>query len=65
MIHRTKLFVRQYHLLFKTDHPGVVLVTGDLSGPLDLYGPFSQRHPIRLNGKRHRRVDSLVPWATD
>ena len=35
MIRRTKLLVRRYILPLKTDHPGVILVTGVLDGPLD------------------------------
>ena len=32
---RTCSMVRQYILPLKMDHPGIVLVTGDLGGPLD------------------------------
>ena len=33
----TKLLVRPYLLQLKKDHPGVVLVTGDLDGPSEQY----------------------------
>ena len=39
---RTKLLVRQYLLPLNTDQPWVVLVKGDLDGPLNQYGQFSQ-----------------------
>ena len=42
MFRQTEMLIRQYLLPLKTDHLGAVLVTGDLSGPSDQYGPFSQ-----------------------
>ena len=40
MVRWTKLLVCWYHLPLKKDHPGIV--AGDLDGPLEQYGPFSQ-----------------------
>ena len=34
--------VGPYVLPLKTDHPGVILVRGDLGGMSDQHGPFSQ-----------------------
>ena len=39
---QTKLLIRLRILPQKTDRPGVVLVTGDLYGPLDQYDLFGQ-----------------------
>ena len=42
----TKLLVRQYILPLKIDHSWVVLVTGDLSGPSDQSGSFSNHSVV-------------------
>ena len=42
VVGQTKLLVRQYILPLKIEHPGFVLVVGDLDGPSVQYGPFSQ-----------------------
>ena len=65
VVRRTKRLVRQYLLPLKMDHLGVVLVMGELGGPLDQYGPFSQRYPINLHGKKYRRINSLVRRTTE
>ena len=37
VVRRTKPLIRQYLLPLETDHPGVVLVIGDLGSPLNQY----------------------------
>ena len=41
VVRRTKLLVRLCLLPLKMDHPGVILVMGDLDCPLDQHGQLS------------------------
>ena len=64
VISGTKLLVPQYLFLLKTDHPGAVLVTGNLDGPSDQCGPFSQWFPISFSSNIYWRSSSLVQHRT-
>ena len=44
VVRLAKLLVRFHLLSLKMDHPKVLLVMGELHGPSDQYGSFSQRY---------------------
>ena len=61
VVGQTKPLVRQYILPLKIEHPGFVLVVGDLDGPSVQYGPFSQWYSINFNGSKY--TDGPTVWS--